>query len=264
MIKEVGLVSVIMNCYNGEEYLNEAIESVLKQTYENFEIIFWDNLSTDKTRQIVKSYDDSRIRYFIAETHVNLGEARNLALKKVKGDYICFLDVDDFWDIDKLQLQTEHMYDNPEVIVSYSFSYEFYGKNLSSKKCIQIVGDTKNEIFFRLFRKNFINWQTVMIRKELAGDLLVFDNHYNYLEDLDILLSLSLVGPFDLIKKPLVFYRRHDSNLSLNWRNMLDERFQILRKYKDRFKGKKVQYYRVYIHYCKIYLYSILFESKVR
>ena len=99
------LVSVIINCFNGEEFLREAIDSVLAQTYTHWEIIFWDNQSTDATAEIVKSYTDSRIRYYYAPNHTPLGEARNLAVEKTKGEYINFLDADDIWMPNKLEEQ---------------------------------------------------------------------------------------------------------------------------------------------------------------
>ena len=80
------LISVIINCYNGEKYLREAIDSVINQTYQNWEIIFWDNQSTDSSKQIVTSYKDNRIHYFCAPTHTSLGEARNLAVEKANGE----------------------------------------------------------------------------------------------------------------------------------------------------------------------------------
>ena len=74
------LISVLMNCYNAEKYLQEAIESILAQTYTNWEIIFWDNQSTDRSAQIVLSYTDKRIKYFYAPKHEILGDARREAI----------------------------------------------------------------------------------------------------------------------------------------------------------------------------------------
>ena len=96
------LVSVIMNCYNGEMYLREALDSVLSQTYTNWELIFWDNQSSDKSETIFLSYDDSRLIYFYAPQHTNLGKARTLAIEKTRGQWIAFLDVDDLWFPEKL------------------------------------------------------------------------------------------------------------------------------------------------------------------
>ena len=79
------LVSIIINCFNGEKYLHEALDSVITQTYNNWEIIFWDNQSIDKSAEIFKSYKDSRLKYYCAPSHTSiLYEARNYALEKVK------------------------------------------------------------------------------------------------------------------------------------------------------------------------------------
>ena len=76
------LVSIIMNCYNGSKYLDEALQSIINQTYKNWELIFWDNLSNDNSKEIFKKYNDKRFKYFLADKHTVLYEARNLAIKK--------------------------------------------------------------------------------------------------------------------------------------------------------------------------------------
>jgi glycosyltransferase involved in cell wall biosynthesis len=107
-------VTVIMNCYNGEAYLREAIDSVYAQDFQDWEIIFWDNASTDGSAAIAQSYD-SRVRYFRGETNVPLGGARKLAMAQAKGTWVGFLDTDDLWYRDKLSRQlaavegTEHV-----------------------------------------------------------------------------------------------------------------------------------------------------------
>ena len=104
---EKPLVSIIINCYNGETFLREAIDSVIAQTYENWELVFWDNQSTDSTREIVESYNNPKIKYFYAPDHTPLGEARNLAVEKANGEYINFLDADDVWSPNKLEEQVK-------------------------------------------------------------------------------------------------------------------------------------------------------------
>jgi glycosyltransferase involved in cell wall biosynthesis len=101
------LVSVIMNCYNGAKYLDESIQSVISQTYDNWELIFWDNRSEDKSSEIFKKYQDKRFKYFYANKHATLYKARNLAIEKSKGDFIAFLDTDDTWSKDKLNKNIE-------------------------------------------------------------------------------------------------------------------------------------------------------------
>ena len=112
------LVSVIMNCYNGEKYLKKSIKSILKQSYKNWELIFFDNCSTDKSKYIFKSFKDKRIKYFKSKKKINLGLARKLALSKAKGYYIAFLDVDDLWEKNKLEFQL-NLFNDPKVGLVY-------------------------------------------------------------------------------------------------------------------------------------------------
>ena len=121
MTKEINnqpLVSIIINCFNGETYLHDCIKSVLSQTYKNWEIIFWDNQSNDKSAEIFKSYNDNRFKYFLADHHTSLYEARNLAIKKSKGELISFIDTDDLWVKNKLELQVP-LFENPEISLAY-------------------------------------------------------------------------------------------------------------------------------------------------
>ena len=94
-----------MNCYNGEKYLPQALKSVLEQTYNNWELIFWDNQSTDKSAEVFKKYNDIRFKYFYASSHTFLYEARNEAVRRTKGEFIAILDVDDWWIPEKLEMQ---------------------------------------------------------------------------------------------------------------------------------------------------------------
>ena len=87
------------------KFLAEALESVINQTYQNWELIFWDNQSSDNSSEIIKSYKHPKFNYFYAPTHTHLGKARELALKKTNGDWIGFLDCDDIWLPDKLDNQ---------------------------------------------------------------------------------------------------------------------------------------------------------------
>ncbi len=98
MKKKLPLVSIIVNCFNGEKFLSQSIKTIFDQTYTNWEIIFWDNKSSDKSREIIKSFKDRRIKYFYSKKYNTLYKSRNLAIKKTKGDYICFLDTDDLWN----------------------------------------------------------------------------------------------------------------------------------------------------------------------
>ena len=160
---EKPLVSVIINCFNGEKYLREALDSVITQTYKNWEIIFWDNQSTDKSAEIFKSYKDSRLKYYCASSHANiLYEARNYALQKANGDFIAFLDVDDWWLPNKLEKQIP-LFDDPDVGLVYGNLWRLFEKK--NKKKFMSKGDLIDENFLKRIHK--ANIETVKVRSPL-------------------------------------------------------------------------------------------------
>ena len=114
------LVSIIMTCHNGELYLKKAMESLLQQTYSKWELVFYDNYSNDSSYDIIKSYNDSRIKYFKSNTLLSLGTVRTFALDKCTGSFISFLDVDDYWSIDKLEKQINKLRSNKKIDIVYS------------------------------------------------------------------------------------------------------------------------------------------------
>ena len=117
-MKNKNLVTIILNCYNGEKYLIEALKSIENQTYKNWELVFWDNLSTDKSKEILKSFKNKKFRYFKSKKHTSLYSARNLAIRKAKGEYISFLDCDDTWENNKLKKQIK-LFEDKKVAVVY-------------------------------------------------------------------------------------------------------------------------------------------------
>ena len=129
------LVSIIMNCYNGEAYLDEALNSVVNQTYKNWELIFWDNCSTDNSSKIFKKFEDKRFKYFLSKKHTVLYEARNLAIEKISGEFIAFLDTDDIWLTDKLEKQIPLFADHYVGLV-YGNCWLYNKKKLFKKKKI--------------------------------------------------------------------------------------------------------------------------------
>ena len=114
------LLSVIINCFNGEKISFRMLKKYFAQTYENYEVIFWDNKSSDNSKNIFLEIKDKRFKYFTDHDHVSLYCARNKALNFVKGKYISFLDVDDEFSPEKLKLQVEIMQSNPKIGFCYS------------------------------------------------------------------------------------------------------------------------------------------------
>jgi glycosyltransferase involved in cell wall biosynthesis len=228
------LVSIIINCYNGEQYLREAIDSIYSQSYIHWEIIFWDNSSTDNSSKIAKSYD-SKLRYFRGADTIPLGDARNKALEHCMGEYIAFLDTDDLWFPFKLEFQVAIMKQNPSAVACYSDGYDLYDETKSGKKFSSYPNITHYEgkIFEKLIINNFINWQTVLINTNKARKELFFDENLTYSEDHEILLRLSLKGTFKYLPKPLIYYRYHSNNMSNDRSLIIQESEYIFHKFED-------------------------------
>ena len=132
-------ISVIVNCHNGEKYLEKCISSILNQKYENFEIIFFDNFSSDNSKKILENFKDKRIRYFYNNIKFPLYKARNEAIKKSSGSLIAFLDVDDWWEEDYLSSK-DKFFENSEYDYFYSNTLVYYEKK-------KILKSIKNLVF---------------------------------------------------------------------------------------------------------------------
>ncbi len=114
------LVSIIINCHNGEKFLRRCLQSVINQNYKNWEIIFWNNNSTDNSKKIFHSYNDERFNYYESNNLTNLSIARNFAISKSKGKFISFLDVDDYWNENKLYKQISFFKTNDKIALLFS------------------------------------------------------------------------------------------------------------------------------------------------
>ena len=205
---KVPKVSVIMNCYNGEQYLKEALDSIYTQTYQNWEIIFWDNASTDSSAEIARSYDN-KLRYFRGEKTVPLFAARNYALMEARGEYIAILDCDDLWLPTKLEEQLPLLEKDENVGLVYSDVFLFNQKG-TEKLLSKLRNPCRGNIFSKLLIENFINTQTVVIRKKAFVDLeYCFDARLTFVGDLDVYLRISYKWKVDYVDKPLARYRVH-------------------------------------------------------
>ena len=205
------LVSIIMNCYNSERFLKKAIDSIYAQTYSNWEIIFWDNASTDKSPQIVKAYD-GRIKYYRGEQTVPLGAARNLALKKALGSYIAFLDCDDLYLPDKLERQVRLM-ENEDCALSYGSAIIIDGNGNAIRK--NRMKNHSGFIFDKLLVKYEINMQTVMIRRSIIDEeKLAFNSDLGYSPDYNLFMEIASRHPIGVMDEFIVKYRILTDSLS--------------------------------------------------
>jgi glycosyltransferase involved in cell wall biosynthesis len=214
------LVTVIINCFNGEKYLRQAIDSVMAQTYTNWEIVFWDNQSTDGSATIFKGYADPRLNYQYAPVHTWLYEARNYAIRHAKGELIAFLDVDDWWSPEKLEKQVP-LFVDPEVgMACTNFWIANERKNKSWVRYSRPL--PSGWVLDDLLSEYFIGMLTLVVRRSALESLdYAFDPRYHVIGDVDFEVRLSVRWKLATVQEPMAFYRLHDSNESVKHRQRL-------------------------------------------
>ena len=210
-MKDLPLVSVVMNCHNGSIYLQQSINSIYKQTYSNWEIIFWDNASDDDSASIAKSFD-SKLKYFFSKEKTSLGEARNMAIEKASGKYICFLDCDDLYISDKLEKQV-NMMERENFVLSYGSALIINDKGITIRKFPS--KNNSGQIFERLLKHYEINMQSVILKRSFMKEhKLNFLTSMQYCPDYNLFMKIASQNEIGVIKDYLVKYRILKDSLS--------------------------------------------------
>jgi len=240
-------VSVVMTCYNYEKYVAQSIESVLSQTYKDFELIIINDGSTDNSEFVINHYrKDKRVHYIIQD---NAGQARakNTGIKSSCGKYIAFLDADDLWEKEKLELQLPPFMKN-ETGVVYSNAIWIDGENRE-------IGRGWGSGYFRprsgqvanhLIYDNFIPFSSAIVRKECIDKVGMFDESLKMSIDWDLWLRMSLHYEFDYVDRHLIKYRwGHIGQMSKNQIERLRCSYIIMQRFlesnSNRFKTSEIK-----------------------
>ena len=178
------LISVMMPTYNNGKYIKQAIESIYAQNYNNMEIIVVDDGSTDNTREILNQYKD--VKYFYIE-HKGISVARNMALEKSKGEYIAFLDSDDYWLPNKLNTQMQYFKDHPDCQIVFT-KYENIFENEELKKNKRAMHEKAIEDTFKQYLPSTV------LKKELFDKYGAFDEKFSGIEDAEFIYRISMKG----------------------------------------------------------------------
>tara|TARA_B100000963_G_scaffold361351_1_gene396305 strand:+ start:89 stop:1027 length:939 start_codon:yes stop_codon:yes gene_type:complete len=225
------LVSVIMNCFNSEKYIELSIKSVLEQTYTNWELIIWDNCSTDNTSKVVEKFNDKRILYFSANKHTSLGFARNEALKRTNGKFISFIDSDDIWLSKKLEIQINFIEKNKEINFVYSNHYviDENGKRVFR---FDLWKKPIGKIFHSILRRNNTYILTVLFESSFIKlESNLFDTNLELIEELEFFTRLLRKYNAGYIATPLAEYRVHPNmTTKLKYSKLPDEIDYLVRK----------------------------------
>jgi len=213
-MKNYPLISVIVNCHNGEKYLKASIKSIINQTYKNWELIFWDNFSSDSSKEVLMQFSDKRIKYYYTKNFTPLYEARNLAIKKTSGEFISFLDTDDWWSPKRLEKQIELFFKDKNLDVVYTNFYLFYNKT-KTKKIVSKKNLPDGKITQKLLSNYNIGGILTALCKKKIFQTKQFIGKYEIIGDFDFFVNVSLSSFFGCIQEPLAYYRVHGSNTSL-------------------------------------------------
>ncbi|BAV92317.1 glycosyltransferase [Candidatus Desulfovibrio trichonymphae] len=244
-------VSVIMNCLNGARYLRPALESLFAQTFEDVELIFWDNASTDESHDIVQDFSarfPDKIRCFRGADTVSLGTARNLALACARGRYLAFLDCDDLWRPQKLAEQVA-LFETGSRVGLVCTDTEIFDGSRVLKRLFAETRPARGMVFSELMERQWISMSSAMLRREALQGLTdegktdFFDESLNVCEEADVFYRIAYDWELDFVDRPLTRWRMHGANSTFRkFGQFADETLRILNKHCRIYPGYAVEH----------------------
>lgn len=242
---ESPLVSVIIPAYNADQFIAQAIQSALNQTYRSYEIIVVDDGSTDTTKEVLATFGDNI--HCLYQENRGPSAARNAGIKIAQGKYICFLDADDLWTSDKLRVQCEFMEQNQDVAFACSDHEEFDAGGIVLRSFLEKKEETlgpniigKNPVenaFIKILSMNFISTPTIILRKTCLEKVGLFDEGLWSIEDRDLWLRIAANFPIACIPGICCRRRVHQANISKVKELSLSGKIKVLEKNWKLFPG---------------------------
>jgi len=238
-------VSIILPTYNHASRLPGCLDNILEQTFQDYEIILIDDGSIDMTRKTIDDFKEARKAHdritYLYQGHKGVSEARNLGIISSRADLIAFIDDDDRWEKDKLEIQLKAMMRDPEISFSYTnsfFVYQNMGTKILQSRIMSLGG---GDIFEQLLYKCFIITSSVMAKKAALLEAGLFDKVMSVGEDWDLWLRLAYKYKAGYLKEPLLHYNLHDNNAHKDSLKMLAGHRRIIEKifYSGRFTEYK-------------------------
>lgn len=233
-------ISVVVPVFNGEKTIEETINSILNQTFQDIEVIIINDGSTDATLETIKKISDSRIKIF-SYPNAGLSASRNRGISQAKGEYISFIDADDLWTSDKLESQWQALQKNPQAAVAYSWTdyIDESSKFLKSGRRIKVNGDA----FSKLLITNFLeNGSNPLIRQNALEKVGGFDESLPAAEDKDMWLRLAANYEFVCVEKPQILYRTSTSSMSTNLKRQEAASLKVIERSFSYPKAEKLQH----------------------
>ncbi len=225
-----GLVSVITPVFNGDRFLAQAIESVRSQTYDAIELILVDDGSADNSRSIIKSFSerDRRLVPVLLDKNGGAARAKNHGLERARGEFVAFLDADDFWAPAKLEKQVRLLRENPDVGIVGTEGFVVNSEGVPGEPLIGRHDVPRGRISLSSFFFTGFPLATsaIAFRKACVTDCGGFKD-YRKSYDYDFFLRITRKYDVDVIMEPLTYYRIHDSNMTLDRLTIRAEKMRI-------------------------------------
>jgi glycosyltransferase involved in cell wall biosynthesis len=247
-------VSVVIPTHNRASFLQAAIQSVLNQTFQDFEIIVVDDASEDQTGEVVQSFTDPRLRYMRHETSRGQGATRNAGLHQASGEYVALLDDDDEWMLQKLEKQVALLDGSPSKVgMVYAGVCRV---EVSSKRVLnRVIPEKRGSIFRDLCEKNWIGGcSSVVLRRSCLEKIGWFEEGLAAQADYDLWIRISKEFDIECIREPLVYYGVHGNRISTNYESLIQGMEAQFGKYGSLFARDNRNYSRRYfvlgIYYC--------------
>jgi glycosyltransferase involved in cell wall biosynthesis len=210
--------SVIMPCYNAEKFVQHSVESILRQSFADLELLVVDDASKDKSVDVLRELAarDARVKLFVHDKNRGVSRSRNDGLRAAQGNYVAFCDADDVWKPEKLKLQIELLSSNPAYDVAYCDSQiidengTLTGRLFSGQ--FPPPRNASGDLYEELSARNFINMQTVCLRRNAMGQEIFFDESIKWVEDWWQWIRLSRKHRFLYDGRSLAQYRVHQQS----------------------------------------------------
>jgi glycosyltransferase involved in cell wall biosynthesis len=232
-IIDVPFFTVVIPTYNRSNLLNRAVASVLKQTFDDFEVIIVDDQSTDNTSAVAKSFSDPRLRYMINRKKGGACGARNMGIFCAKGKWVAFLDDDDVWLSDKLKYQYELARNAKSTTGLICTDYAIFKEDL--KKPVIIKNRPSGRVRDKLLYGGIIGClSSVCVRTEVLRAIEGFDERFPSLQDQDLYMRVAELSEFSYVPKTLVYiYQEQPNRISLNPESKLQGYIMFREKYSE-------------------------------
>jgi len=232
-------VSIITPIYNSERFIKQTVDSVLQQSYANFEFIIIDDHSQDSSSDIINSYKDKRINIIRLKENVGAGAARNEGIKRAVGRYIAFLDSDDMWLPEKLEKQIKVFQASNETAMLYTRFRTIEGEIISNRIFPENRMYKSGNMFKSIYLRNLIACSSVMVKRSVLDQVGLFNTDPNLIaiEDADLWLRIALKYNIKCTDDlPLLIYRIHSQSISQGFKQRT-KRSIILRKRYKKYAG---------------------------